>query len=118
MPEKAHLDICPHFAHLHLVGVKSSQAFRLLLKGAPVGRRKSSGWLEAHATFLIAQLSRDGAVHQERRYRVGGLGLEHEGTVRLGEDLGPPGMRQEGGIPGGEEPHRRRRVGVGQGRSW
>jgi hypothetical protein len=40
--------------------VKSSQAFRLLLKRAPGGRRKSSEWLEAHATFLIAPLSRDG----------------------------------------------------------
>ena len=47
---------------------------------------------------------------------MGGLGVEDAGPVRLGQDLGAPGVDQQVGVPGGQEAGRGRRARVGQGR--
>ncbi len=53
----------------------------------------------------------DLSVDEERRHRVRRLRVEDQGSHGLGHDLGPPGVHEQGRVPGRQEPNRGRRAG-------
>ncbi len=65
------------------------QVLRLVLELAPSRMWKRTERLESHPPALVPPSPREGSVHEERRNRVGGGGVEHEGTIWLMQDLRP-----------------------------
>lgn len=86
--------------------VERGQALRLVVEFAPGWGWEVGERLQADLAVVVAPGSRYRAVDQEGRDRVRGLGVEDEAAVALGQDLGAPGVDQQGGVPGGEQARR------------
>src|SRR5438309_2454656 len=97
--------------------VELAEALRLLAGLTPGRPGDRPEGVERDAPLLVPPRARNGAVDEERRHRLRVLRVEDEAAVALREDLGAACVRQQRRVPGGQEPYRSRRPGIGERRA-